>query len=35
MRNGKNQMPPVGADWSGRQMDALFTYLKKRFGNGS
>jgi cytochrome c oxidase subunit 2 len=34
VREGKNQMPPVGADWSTGQMDALFTYLKKRFGNG-
>jgi cytochrome c oxidase subunit 2 len=39
VRNGKvgpgsAQMPPVGADWSKRQMDALFSYLKKRFGHG-
>jgi len=34
VRNGQNEMPPVGADWSDGQMDALFTYLKKRFGNG-
>jgi cytochrome c oxidase subunit 2 len=34
VRNGKNQMPAVGADWSDRQMDALFSYLQKRFGHG-
>jgi cytochrome c oxidase subunit II len=34
VRNGKNQMPAVGAGWSDRQMDALFSYLQKRFGHG-
>jgi cytochrome c oxidase subunit II len=34
VRDGRNEMPAVGADWSERQMDALFTYLQKRFGNG-
>jgi cytochrome c oxidase subunit 2 len=34
VRDGKNQMPAVGADWSGRQMDALFSYVQKRFGHG-
>ena len=34
VREGRNEMPAVGADWSERQMDTLFTYLKKRFGNG-
>ena len=34
VREGRNEMPAVGADWSEGQMDALFTYLKKRFGNG-
>jgi cytochrome c oxidase subunit 2 len=34
VRNGRNQMPAVGSDWSDRQVDALFTYLKKRFGSG-
>jgi cytochrome c oxidase subunit 2 len=34
VRNGKEQMPAVGSDWSDRQLDALFTYLKKRFGGG-
>jgi cytochrome c oxidase subunit 2 len=34
VRNGRNQMPAVGADWSERQMDALFTYVKRRFGGG-
>jgi cytochrome c oxidase subunit II len=35
VRQGRNLMPPVGADWSERQMDALFSYLQKRFGSGS
>jgi cytochrome c oxidase subunit 2 len=35
VRNGRNLMPPVGQDWSDRQMDALFSYLQKRFGSGS
>jgi mono/diheme cytochrome c family protein len=35
VRNGRNLMPAVGEDWSARQMDALFSYLKKRFGKGS
>ena len=34
VRNGRNLMPPVGAGWSVRQMDALFSYLQKRFGSG-
>ena len=34
VRNGRKQMPAVGEGWSTRQMDALFTYLKKRFGHG-
>jgi len=34
VRQGRNLMPPVGADWSDRQMDALFSYLQKRFGSG-
>ena len=34
VRNGRNLMPPVGSGWSDRQVDALFTYLKKRFGSG-
>jgi cytochrome c oxidase subunit 2 len=34
VRDGRNQMPPVGNDWSERQMDALFNYLQKRFGSG-
>jgi cytochrome c oxidase subunit 2 len=35
VRNGRNLMPAVGKDWSVRQMDALSSYLKKRFGKGS
>jgi cytochrome c oxidase subunit 2 len=34
VRNGRNLMPPVGGDWSQRQMNALFAYVQKRFGNG-
>ncbi len=34
VRQGQGMMPPVGADWSERQMDALFSYLQKRFGSG-
>jgi cytochrome c oxidase subunit II len=34
VRDGRNQMPAVGADWSERQLDALFSYLHKRFGSG-
>jgi cytochrome c oxidase subunit II len=34
VRDGRGLMPPVGSDWSERQMDALFSYLQKRFGNG-
>jgi cytochrome c oxidase subunit II len=34
VRQGRNLMPPVGADWSDRQMDTLFAYLQKRFGSG-
>ena len=34
VREGQGLMPPVGADWSDRQMDALFSYLEERFGSG-
>ena len=34
VRNGGIRMPPVGKDWTEVQMDALFSYLQKRFGNG-
>jgi cytochrome c oxidase subunit 2 len=34
VRDGKGLMPAVGAGWSDRQMAALFSYLKKRFGHG-
>jgi cytochrome c oxidase subunit 2 len=34
VRSGRKEMPAVGESWSKRQMDALFTYLKKRFGHG-
>jgi cytochrome c oxidase subunit II len=34
VRNGKNLMPPVGSNWSQRQMDALYSYVQKRYGHG-
>lgn len=34
VRNGRGAMPPVGRDWSERQMDALTTYLQEEFGSG-
>ena len=40
LRQGRNEMPPVGATWSDRQMDATVRYLRRRFapdqpgGNG-
>ena len=35
VREGRGLMPAVGEDWNQRQMDALFSYLQKRFGSGS
>jgi cytochrome c oxidase subunit 2 len=32
VRNGRGKMPPVGQGWDDRQMDALITYLRERFG---
>jgi len=37
LRNGQGQMPSVGRDWSGHQIDALVAYTKqfaKQGGNG-
>jgi mono/diheme cytochrome c family protein len=34
VRNGLGKMPPVGKDWSERQMDALTTYLKEELLGG-
>ena len=34
VRDGRNEMPAVGADWSEGQMDALFTYLTEEVRNG-
>jgi len=34
VEDGKNLMPPVGEGWSTRQLNALFGYVKKRFGHG-
>jgi cytochrome c oxidase subunit 2 len=32
VRNGREQMPPVGKDWTDRQMDALTKYLEEELG---
>jgi cytochrome c oxidase subunit 2 len=29
LRNGQGQMPPVGKDWTGHQIDALVSYTKQ------
>jgi cytochrome c oxidase subunit II len=34
VRNGRNQMPPVGRDWEDRQMSALTDYLEQGITNG-
>jgi cytochrome c oxidase subunit 2 len=34
LREGRNEMPPVGQDWSDRQMDATIDYLQQRFAEG-
>ena len=34
VRNGRGAMPPVGKDWSERQMDALTGFLREEFGDG-
>jgi mono/diheme cytochrome c family protein len=35
VRDGRGQMPPVGQDWSGQQMTALFKYVKRTFSKAS
>ena len=35
VREGRGKMPPVGRDWSDRQMDALTKYLKEELLGGS
>jgi cytochrome c oxidase subunit 2 len=35
VRNGRGLMPPVGKDWTDRQMDALIDYLQKDILRGS
>ena len=35
VRNGRDEMPPVGKDWEDRQMDALTKYLKEELLGGS
>ena len=34
VRNGRNQMPPVGKDWEERQMEALTDYLEEELLGG-
>ena len=34
VRNGRNEMPPVGKDWGEQQMEALTTYLREELGGG-
>jgi cytochrome c oxidase subunit II len=34
LRNGQGQMPPVGYDWTDRQIDALVLYTKQFAGKG-
>jgi cytochrome c oxidase subunit 2 len=34
LRNGKNKMPAVGADWTPEEMQAAKDYLKARFSSG-
>jgi cytochrome c oxidase subunit 2 len=35
VRNGRGRMPPVGPDWSDRQMQALTDYLQQEVAGGS
>jgi cytochrome c oxidase subunit 2 len=32
VRNGRGKMPAIGEEWDDRQMEALTTYLRERFG---
>ncbi len=34
IRNGRNEMPPVGKSWDERQMNALTDYLQKELLGG-
>jgi cytochrome c oxidase subunit 2 len=34
VRNGRNLMPPLGRDWSDRQMDALTAYMREELAGG-
>ena len=34
VRNGRNLMPPLGRDWSDRQMDALIAYMGEELADG-
>ena len=35
VRNGRGEMPPVGKDWTERQMDALIEYLDEELLSGN
>jgi cytochrome c oxidase subunit 2 len=35
LRHGRGQMPPVGSNWTGRQLDALVAYTKQFAKGGS
>jgi cytochrome c oxidase subunit II len=35
VRNGRGEMPPVGKDWTERQMEALIEYLDEELLNGN
>jgi cytochrome c oxidase subunit II len=34
IRNGQGEMPPVGVDWSDKQVNALVAYTSKNLGSG-
>ena len=35
VRNGREQMPPIGPDWEDRQMEALIQYVQEDLSGGS
>jgi cytochrome c oxidase subunit II len=35
VRNGRQQMPPIGPDWEDRQMEALIQYVQEDLSGGS
>jgi cytochrome c oxidase subunit 2 len=34
VRNGRNEMPPIGTDWGDEQMEALIEYLQEEIAGG-